>query len=148
MTKPSFFWPAAEQKRSAAPTRAYMPREASSDAWAVSLAQHVDPRRVSAGQTFALMALGFLASLGLGLALSSCEPQSIDRAQARFEHRDKWPTPADFAGWRSSGALKCKDFPSLRICEAAFSIFEDGKPVGKDRIAFACSPDDCQWVDP
>lgn len=72
----------------------------------------------------------------------------LDRAQARFEHRDKWPTPADFAGWRSSGALKCRDFPSLRICEAIFPLFDDGKPIGKDRVTFACSPDDCQWVDP
>lgn len=97
---------------------------------------------------FAWFSMALLIGTACAFILAGCEPAGLDRAQSRFEHRDHWPTPADFDGWRSTGSLKCKDFPSLRICEAIFPFFDDGKPVGEDRVAFACSPDDCQWVDP
>lgn len=150
MSQPSFFVPAPEQKSGHRSPRASLPRETFPQPWVVNLAQHVEPRSVSEGQTLGLMLIGLLVSTAIALALlSGCNPTSgIDQAQTRFEHRDKWPTPDDFNGWRVSGALKCKDFPSLRICEAIFPFFDDGKPVGKDRVTFACSPEDCQWVDP
>jgi hypothetical protein len=72
----------------------------------------------------------------------------LDRAQEAFEHSAKWPQPVDFDTWRATDALKCRDIPTLRICEAVFPFFSDGKPVGKDRVAFACSPSVCAWVDP
>lgn len=76
---------------------------------------------------------------------------SLDRAQDKFEHSaTKWPAPEDFDAWRASGALKCRDHKQLRICEATWSLFSptDGKPFGKDRVTFACSVEECAWVDP
>ncbi len=85
------------------------------------------------------------------LAIVAISRPSLDDAQDAFEHRDvAWPTPADFEGWRASGALKCRDRKGLRICEATWKLFspDDGKPFGKDRVTFACSVSECAWVDP
>lgn len=76
---------------------------------------------------------------------------SLERAQYAFERgATAWPAPADFDAWRASGALKCRDHKQLRICEAMWPLFSpaDGKPFGKDRVTFACSVEECAWVDP
>jgi hypothetical protein len=97
-----------------------------------------------------LLIAAALAVFGL-LALWLSPPgPSLDLAQEKFEHSARWPTPADFNTWRAAGSLKCRDIPSLRICEASWPLFSpaDGKPFDKDRVTFACSPEVCAWVDP
>lgn len=47
------------------PTRTDTPRD--SDAWVVSLAQHVDQRRTSRGQTFAWCVIGFCVCFVIAL---------------------------------------------------------------------------------
>jgi hypothetical protein len=93
---------------------------------------------VAAGFFFAISATGLLSE------------RSLDKAQAAFEGSADWPTREDFDGWRASGTLRCRDIPSLRICEASWPMFSptDGKPFGKDRVTFACSTEICAWVDP
>lgn len=138
------------QARSAAPTRADLHRETLPQVWVVQLAQQVEPRLVSSQSTVALGFIGMCCAFIVAvLLLSGCsETSSLDAAQRSFEHSANWPAPSDFESWRATGALKCHDYDDLRTCEAVFSRFEDGRPIGKDRVAFACSPSVCVWVDP
>lgn len=71
---------------------------------------------------------------------------ALDRAQRVFEHSaTRWPAPADFELWRSRREMKCRDFKGLRVCEVQW--FNESLGV-RDRVTFACSTDQCVWVDP
>jgi hypothetical protein len=78
----------------------------------------------------------------------SARSRGLDSAQEVFEHSAKWPQPIDFREWRATGVLKCHDIPTLRICEALLPVTQNGERVAIDRVAFACSPTVCAWVDP
>ncbi len=145
---PSFFAPKSSHRLLAEPTR-------DSDAWVVALAQHVEPRRVSAGQNFALALIGLLVAFALGLALSSCKPASLDSAQAALESDTRlersrgynWPV---FKQANSLAKLKCRDVAdrSLRLCTISMPSVDPatGAATGVDIIDdFACSTTTCEW---
>jgi hypothetical protein len=96
------------------------------------------------------LCLGVGVAIGLLIIRSLPNANSLDKAQKTFEHSADWPTPGDFDAWRALGTMKCRDVKTLRICEATWQRYapDDGKPIGKDRVAFACSPEICAWVDP
>jgi hypothetical protein len=92
----------------------------------------------------ALGVAGFVA----GCAWLFFAGPSLDRAQAKFEREDG--TGWDWEGWHRTKLLKCHDIRTLRICEARMPLFApgDNKPFGHDVVKFACSTEECMWVDP
>lgn len=96
------------------------------------------------------IAIAVIAASAVTAAALHPRPGKLDSAQRAFEHNAQWPAPADFEAWRKSGSLRCRDIPTLRICEATWPLSSpsDGKPFGKDHVAFACSPEVCAWVSP
>lgn len=93
------------------------------------------------------MLLGFLlgcATVLLAIGLT----WNLDKAQAKFEAVEKLKG-YDFDAWRKAGDMGCQNSPTLRICRAHPVVVSaiDGGPT-RDFMSFACSAQECAWVDP
>jgi len=144
----AFFSAASEHPSSAVQTRAYMPREAFRSAWAVSLAQHIEPRRMDPGQVGALMLIGWFVSIALGLALlSGCEqhpkqrqpldPERFDRAYIAFFETNVMPLAKRDGLEHASGG--CETSETDLLCVECFS------PGGESWVR--CDDDGCASAD-
>lgn len=98
----AFLSPAGKHPFSATATRAPLPREAFPQPWVANLAQHVEPRTISEGQTVGLMLIGLLVSAALFLVLfSGCkqraepapatDPERFDRLYIAFFDKEVMP---------------------------------------------------------
>jgi len=111
-------------------------------AWVVNLSRHVEPRRIGAGQTFALMALGLLACFGLGLALSSCkakpvpstDPERFDRSYIAFVDKEVSPLAKRDGMTHTSGG--CDVTATDLLCVECYS------PGGESWVR--CDDDGCE----
>lgn len=148
MSNPSFFVSGTERRCAPRASRTGVPREAIVRAWAVSLAEHVEPRRMEPGQVGALMLIGWLASIALGLAfLSGCnqqpkqrqplDPERFDRAYIAFFETEVMPLAKRDGLERASGG--CETSETDLLCVECFS------PSGESWVR--CNDDGCISAD-